>query len=85
MQSDPQTFHPKYIELLRKCRLRERLRAARERMHGVFPLNERQWLAWLGDEMDAARAPGDLERIRALYGRAVKDYLSVEIWAGYLE
>jgi hypothetical protein len=54
-------------------------------MHGRFPLNEAQWLAWLGDEAAAARAPADLERLRGLHARAVKDYLSVELWAGYLE
>lgn len=76
---------PQYIELLRKCHLRERLRAARERMNGLFPLNEQQWLAWVGDEMDAAREAADVERIRGLHLRAVGDYLSVELWEGYLE
>jgi hypothetical protein len=81
----PLSRRPQYIELLRKCRLRERARAARERMHGLFPLNEAQWLKWLGDEMGAARSPADLERIKGLYQRAVKDYLSIDLWAGYLE
>lgn len=44
-----------------------------------------QWLAWLGDEMDAARTPADLERIRGLYKTAAADYLSIELWAGHLE
>jgi hypothetical protein len=35
--------------------------------------------------MGAARAPADVERIKGLYERAVKDYLSIELWAGRLE
>ena len=54
-------------------------------MHAHFPLNEAQWLAWLGDEMAVARGADDLERIKGLYARAVGDYLSVELWAGHLE
>jgi len=76
---------PKYIDLLRKCKLRERLRAARAAMHALFPFNERQWLAWLGDEMAGARTDADVERVGGLYRTAVKDYLSVQLWVGYLE
>jgi hypothetical protein len=76
---------PQYIALLRKCRLRERLRAAREAMYALFPFNERQWAEWLGDEAAAARGAADVERLRGLHQRAVTDYLSVELWAGYLE
>ncbi|KAI8465892.1 MAG: hypothetical protein J3K34DRAFT_452483 [Monoraphidium minutum] len=77
--------HLEYIALLRKCRLRERARAARERMHGLFPFNEAQWREWLGDEMDCARDATDLDRIKGLYRRAVRDYLSLELWESYLE
>ena len=76
--------HAEYVELLRRCRLRARARAAREAMAARFPLNEAQWRAWLADEAAAARAPADLEFVKALHERAVRDYLSVDLWADYL-
>ena len=44
-----------YISLLRKNRLKQRLRHARERMHKLFPLTEQQWLEWVHDEQKGAR------------------------------
>jgi hypothetical protein len=81
--SKPKTTQ--YIELLRRVRLKARLRAARERMAAAFPLNEEQWRAWIDDEVAGLRSADDVARVRGLYARAVKDYLSVELWASYLE
>lgn len=73
-----------YISLLRTCKLKERLRAARQRMHDLFPFNEQQWLAWIDDELDNIKDTADIERVKALYTKAVQDYLSVPIWVSYL-
>jgi squamous cell carcinoma antigen recognized by T-cells 3 len=73
------------ITLLRKCKLRARLRAARERMHGLFPFNEQQWMDWINDEMDSLTEPEDVSRVRGLFEAAVEEYLSVTLWESYLE
>lgn len=68
--------------------MRERLRDAREAMHGLFPLSEGLWLDWINDELEAAASDGDggdLSYVKALYGAAVEDYLSVDLWVAYLE
>lgn len=83
----PQTPHSKsqYVELLRSGKLRERARTAREAMAARFPLTPEQWLAWVNDELDALRSAEDLGRVKGLYKRAVRDYLSVDLWVSYLE
>ncbi|KAF8058134.1 sart3 [Scenedesmus sp. PABB004] len=77
--------HVQLIALLRKARLRERLRQARQRMHDLFPFNEGQWMDWINDEMDALASAEDVGRVKALFAAAVEDYVSVAIWESYLE
>ena len=65
--------------------MHERLRAARRKMHRLFPFSEALWLVWLADELarplnDAA----DLARVEELFEAAVQDYLSIPIWTRYL-
>lgn len=73
------------IELLRKCKLKARLRDARQRMHGLFPFNETQWMDWINDEMDGIATAEDVEAIKGLFQAAVQDYLSATLWESYLE
>lgn len=73
------------IQVLRKCKLRERLRQARQRMHDLFPFNESQWMDWINDEMAAISSQDDIDRIKALFHVAVQDYISVPLWESYLE
>lgn len=40
---------------------------------------------WLSDEIEGVEDADDVERIRALMGEAVRDYLSIPLWAQYLE
>lgn len=74
-----------YLELLRKCQLHARLRAAHERMASIFPLSENLWTEWVNDELSQVKGPDDVQRILALFERATKDYLSVTLWCSYLE
>ena len=54
-------------------------------MHAAFPLAEPIWLEWLGDEAEAVEGEEDVARVEALFGEAVQDYLSIPLWAQYLE
>lgn len=73
------------LELLRKCKLRARLRSARQRMHGLFPFNETQWMDWVNDEMETISSQEDIDRIKQLFQLATQDYMTVTIWESYLE
>ena len=76
---------PQCIAVLRKCGLKARLQSARKAMQKQFPLSERLWLDWLDDELKEAAKPKAQAAIRALFELAVQDYLSIAIWAEYLE
>lgn len=73
------------IAKLQKMGELERLRAARENMSSRYPLNSDLWLAWMRDEIKLATAPEQKEQVAKLCERAVKDYLSVEVWLEYLQ
>ena len=71
-----------YIALLRKSKMRERTRAAREGMHSRFPFSEGLWLEWLQDELKESQAdPGSM---KDLFELATHDYLSTKVWAMYI-
>lgn len=71
--------------MLRRCKMHERLRAARRNMHRLFPFSEALWLEWLADELARPLSDaGDLARVEALFEAAVQDYLSIPIWTRYL-
>lgn len=73
-----------YIGVLRKCKLREKLRIAREAMHEQYPLTEQLWLNWIQDEMSSADNVASKKQIDQLFQKAVQDYLSVPIWKAYI-
>lgn len=87
LASNPADYdrHVQLIAVLRRCKMGERLRETRQAMHARFPLGEGLWLDWLSDELEAAAGPEDIASLRALFELAVEDYLSVAIWAQYLE
>lgn len=56
LESHPYDYelHVQYVTLLRRCRLRGRMRDAREALASRFPLSEQLWREWVEDEIDAA-------------------------------
>ncbi|XP_034948650.1 squamous cell carcinoma antigen recognized by T-cells 3 [Chelonus insularis] len=63
----------------------ERLRKARENMSSKYPLTSELWLSWLRDEMKLAVTSEEKSALVNLFERAIKDYLSVEVWLEYLQ
>jgi hypothetical protein len=58
-----------YITVLRKCKLWERLRKAREAMSDRFPLSETLWREWLTDELQNVQRCGPSQLIISLLSR----------------
>lgn len=87
LQQNPRNYnsHLQYISLLRQTKLTERLRQARQSMRDIFPLTETVWNEWISDELDHVQSHADVEGIKSLYSQAVRDYLSVDLWASYLQ
>ncbi|KAL4424967.1 hypothetical protein ABPG77_002852 [Micractinium sp. CCAP 211/92] len=87
LQDNPNLYdsHVQYIEVLRRCKMGARLREARQAMHAAFPLTEQLWFDWLSDEIEVISDADDVARVLALMEEAVQDYLSVPLWAQYLE
>ncbi|XP_054004935.1 squamous cell carcinoma antigen recognized by T-cells 3-like [Hylaeus anthracinus] len=77
--------HVAIISKLQRMGELEGLRAARENMNSKFPLSSELWLSWIRDEIKLATTPEQKEEVVKLCERAVKDYLSVEIWLEYLQ
>ncbi|DBA73744.1 TPA: hypothetical protein ACH3X2_009718 [Trebouxia sp. C0005] len=86
LQTNPNLYesHVQYVNLLRKCKLREKLRTARESMQEHYPLTEQLWLEWLHDEAVTATSITETEQASQLFQKAVQDYLSVPIWKAYI-
>ncbi|KAL7304842.1 hypothetical protein TKK_0002651 [Trichogramma kaykai] len=76
--------HKSLIEKLQTMGCLDRLRNARENMSAKYPLTSEIWLSWLKDEMKLAVTPEQKLPVLELCDRAVKDYLSVEVWLEYL-
>ncbi|XP_078042817.1 spliceosome associated factor 3, U4/U6 recycling protein [Augochlora pura] len=77
--------HVALINKLQKMGELERLRAARENMSSKYPLSPELWLSWMRDEIKIATTPEERAEVVKLCERAVKDYLSVEVWLEYLQ
>lgn len=54
-------------------------------MQEHYPLTERLWLEWLQDEIASTITTKGTDHVERLFQKAVKDYLSVPIWRGYIE
>ncbi|KAK7874320.1 hypothetical protein R5R35_007795 [Gryllus longicercus] len=73
------------INTLRKAGDLDKLREARERMSQHFPLSPELWKAWLEDENKLATTVEERTTVKDLFERAVKDYVSVELWLEYVQ
>lgn len=78
-------LHLDLINNLKKLVDLDRLRSARKRMSEQFPLAPNLWMDWLQDEQKIATSTEEKEKIVELFEKAVKDYLSVEIWLEYVQ
>jgi len=78
-------FLMQYIGVLRKCKMKARVKSARQAMYARFPLAEPLWVEWLEDETAAATSPAAGAEVERLFQLAVQDYLSINIWAKYLQ
>jgi hypothetical protein len=74
-----------YISLLRKWKMKARVKSARQAMYARFPLAETLWREWLDDEIDVATSPAGATEVEHLFQQAVQDYLSINLWAKYLQ
>lgn len=79
------TSHVALIRKLQTMGELERLRAARENMSLKYPLSPEIWLSWIRDEIKLAMTAEEKAEVVKLCERAVKDYLSVDIWLEYLQ
>ncbi|KAL0271899.1 UNVERIFIED_CONTAM: hypothetical protein PYX00_005061 [Menopon gallinae] len=77
--------HVELINVLKQLADLDRLRTARNRMAKEFPLTPELWIDWLEDEIKIASTDEENKAVLKLFDRAVKDYLSVELWLKYLE
>ncbi|XP_076641280.1 spliceosome associated factor 3, U4/U6 recycling protein [Halictus rubicundus] len=77
--------HVALINKLQKMGELERLRVARENMSSKYPLSPDLWLSWMRDEIKLATTSEQKAEVIKLCERAVKDYLSVEVWLEYLQ
>ncbi len=73
--------HVDLIGTLRKCGELEQLRSARQAMASAFPLSPTLWEEWIEDEKEISTP----ETIKDLFERAVKDYLSLDLWIEYCQ
>lgn len=74
-----------FIDVLRRCKMKERLREVRRAMQARFPLSEALWLDWITDELDAITGEEDIPKLEALLEESHKDYLSIALWIQHLE
>lgn len=71
--------HIQLINLYAQSGDLDELRAARQRMSELFPLTPELWLNWLRDEKE------DAQTMDLLYERAIRDYLSIDLWLEYVQ
>ncbi|QSL66641.1 hypothetical protein MERGE_001024 [Pneumocystis wakefieldiae] len=72
--------HIKYIHLLKKHKMTDELKSAREAMQIYFPLTEE----WLDDQEELALTSDDKISLLELYSKSVEDYLSINLWKKYI-
>ncbi|XP_020299615.1 squamous cell carcinoma antigen recognized by T-cells 3-like [Pseudomyrmex gracilis] len=77
--------HVALINKLRTMGELDRLRVARNNMSNVYPLSPELWLSWIRDEIMLATTTEQKVEVTQLCDRAVKDYMSVEVWLEYLQ
>ncbi|KTW30179.1 hypothetical protein T552_00656 [Pneumocystis carinii B80] len=76
--------HIKYINLLKKHKMIDELKSAREAMQVYFPLTEEMWIEWLNDQEEITITSEDKIYLLELYSKSVEDYLSINLWKKYI-
>ena len=74
-----------YLETLRRCGMKEKLRDARYSLNAVFPLDEAMWLQWVQDESEALACAEDVVKLEALLQKSHMDCVSVSLWQEHIE
>lgn len=77
--------HVELVSLYKKLMDLSKLRTTYERFRKLFPLTDTLWLDWIKDEMKIACSEDEKKYILSLFGDAVKDYLSVDLWLEYVQ
>lgn len=87
LEEDPSIYdaYVQFIDVLRRCKMMERLREVRRAMHERFPLSESLWLDWITDELESISGEEDIPKIEDLLDSAQNDYLSISLWIQKLE
>lgn len=87
LEANPSHYdaYVQFIQVLRRCNMKERLREVRRAMQSRFPLSEALWLDWITDEMDAVQSEQDIKKIEELLEVSHNDYLSVDLWIQHIE
>lgn len=87
LEEDPSIYdaYVQFIDVLRRCKMMERLREVRRAMHERFPLSESLWLDWITDELESISGEEDIPKIEDLLDSAQNDYLSIALWIQKLE
>ena len=87
MDQNPESYdaYVQFIDVLRRCKMKERLREVRKAMQARFPLSESLWLDWILDELDSVTGEEDILKVEALLEESHKDYLSIALWIQHLE
>ena len=73
------------IGYLSKAGELDELRNIRNAFAKHFPLSSDIWLAWLADESKLASTNEEKASVVGLFEKAVKDYVSVDIWLEYCQ
>lgn len=63
----------------------ELLRDAREKFNKLYPLSPKLWIDWIIDETSVASTVNEKKAVKALYERAVLEYLDHTIWLMYIQ
>lgn len=77
--------HVELINIYRKLMDLSKMRATYERFSENFPLTPSLWLDWIKDEIRIASSDKEKQYVKTLFEKAVKDYLSVDLWLEYCQ
>lgn len=77
--------HLEVVEIYRKLGDIKSMREAYNRFSEYFPLTATIWLAWIKDEVKLATTSSEKKHVLTLFEKAVKDYLSVDVWLEYIQ
>lgn len=82
------SYYQAYIDIINLTKSNmdfDKLRAYRQKMIEVFPMDKRLWLDWLKDEQKLITNDEERSKVKELFETSLNDYLSVEIWLEYIQ